>query len=383
MSYSRSTFIIVAALFGSCSLVDQVRSTYLIPATPVREQILRRDPEDQLCGFAGNSDIYGLGIRLGIYLQWFASVLSKWFLPSNEVLHDVLNENAIFLFSIFIASIVLVSGAFGPVYSVEVVIMLHIFFGSIFTIFVDDEILLKLGRLSSFGGILFKLAVTAGMAALGSWFWFDGVQRAMPTPCGSSIFLFAQVDLYGRAQMFFKVVAIFNAILWCSLVLQEIELKLMGLIDTETGLQELQDLMGGTMLNQIGNFMRGSDPGRTRQEQALSEYYAAFKLRLERRGFIVTARVVHSISMLFVNSKPLQPGESRDPSTVRDSLWFGGIWVPFGYLGQLLWRRVPIGTKTRLQGLTDALKHWLYSLKPSSKTKLHHLGVFFLYAYFS
>lgn len=36
----------------------------------------KREPETEVkCGFEGNSDAYGLGIRLGIYIQWFPSVL--------------------------------------------------------------------------------------------------------------------------------------------------------------------------------------------------------------------------------------------------------------------------------------------------------------------
>lgn len=35
------------------------------------------------CGFNGNSDIYGLGIRIGIYLQWLAAIIAELASPAN------------------------------------------------------------------------------------------------------------------------------------------------------------------------------------------------------------------------------------------------------------------------------------------------------------
>ncbi|KAL2167645.1 hypothetical protein VTG60DRAFT_946 [Thermothelomyces hinnuleus] len=35
------------------------------------------------CGFEGNSDIYGLGIRVGIYLQWLAAIAAEMASPAD------------------------------------------------------------------------------------------------------------------------------------------------------------------------------------------------------------------------------------------------------------------------------------------------------------
>lgn len=35
------------------------------------------------CGFAGNQDVYGLGIRLGLYAQWLSTYLSNWLHSAN------------------------------------------------------------------------------------------------------------------------------------------------------------------------------------------------------------------------------------------------------------------------------------------------------------
>ena len=52
---------------------------------PVRQlDLSKRD-----CTFAGNPDIYGLGIRLGLYLQWTASMLTCALLDQQAyVPHD-------------------------------------------------------------------------------------------------------------------------------------------------------------------------------------------------------------------------------------------------------------------------------------------------------
>ena len=56
----------------------------------------------QAClGLQGNPDLYGLGIRIGIYLQWISSLLTNVFLPSS--VSDSLDTNSIFLFAVFIA----------------------------------------------------------------------------------------------------------------------------------------------------------------------------------------------------------------------------------------------------------------------------------------
>ncbi|KAL8787692.1 MAG: hypothetical protein Q9195_007648 [Heterodermia aff. obscurata] len=56
----------------------------------------------QACpGLEGNPDLYGVGIRIGIYLQWISSLLTNAFIPSS--VSDSLDTSSIFLFAVFIA----------------------------------------------------------------------------------------------------------------------------------------------------------------------------------------------------------------------------------------------------------------------------------------
>ena len=52
------------------------------------------------CSFSGNSDLYGLGIRVGVYLQLLSTLLANALL-SEELREDARNTNAIIMIAIF------------------------------------------------------------------------------------------------------------------------------------------------------------------------------------------------------------------------------------------------------------------------------------------
>lgn len=47
------------------------------PSPPSKRQTVPVAPSPP-CGFVGNPDIYGLGLRLGLYSQWLSTFLSNW-----------------------------------------------------------------------------------------------------------------------------------------------------------------------------------------------------------------------------------------------------------------------------------------------------------------
>ncbi|KAH6632564.1 hypothetical protein F5144DRAFT_255266 [Chaetomium tenue] len=72
----------------------------------------------------GNSDFYGLGIRIGIYLQWGSSWLSMLLDPESA--QGVLDANSIFVFAVVIATII---AATNNAPAIEMYIMLQILLG--------------------------------------------------------------------------------------------------------------------------------------------------------------------------------------------------------------------------------------------------------------
>jgi hypothetical protein len=160
----------------------------------------------QQCAFAGNSDFYGLGIRIGIYLQWVTSLLANRYL--REAIDGSLETNTIFLLAVFVAMVV--ATAQGTIRSAEVVVILHLCFGFLFSILSiwghrtrSTKGPVRFPLLGSF----FRLCLATAISAYAIWFWFRGVQPLHGDACDPYTFLFAKVDIAGRARIFFQMVS--------------------------------------------------------------------------------------------------------------------------------------------------------------------------------
>jgi hypothetical protein len=44
-----------------------------------------------ICLFNGNLDLYGIGVRIGLYLQWIATLLVTLFDPAEEEIYRIIN----------------------------------------------------------------------------------------------------------------------------------------------------------------------------------------------------------------------------------------------------------------------------------------------------
>ena len=88
-------------------------------------------PRDVCDGFVGNPDLYGLGIRVGIYLQWVSSLLINVYVPAEMA--DALDTNSIFVFAVFIAIAVVTSSTEG-LHPAEAFIMLQMCFGYLLSV---------------------------------------------------------------------------------------------------------------------------------------------------------------------------------------------------------------------------------------------------------
>ena len=56
------------------------------------------------CGFSGNTDMYGLGIRIGFYLQWYGTILATW-IAKSEV-PGMRLANSLFVSTTFLALVI-------------------------------------------------------------------------------------------------------------------------------------------------------------------------------------------------------------------------------------------------------------------------------------
>ncbi|KAF2258558.1 hypothetical protein CC78DRAFT_526147 [Lojkania enalia] len=86
--------------------------------------------KDQKCGFEGNQDMYGMGIRIGYYLQWYGAILASWIAPEES--QGLRIANSLFVTATFLALVILTVRANTPedIPIVETYIILFLAFGS-------------------------------------------------------------------------------------------------------------------------------------------------------------------------------------------------------------------------------------------------------------
>ena len=164
------------------------------------------------CSHAGKPDFYGLGIRVGMYLQLITAVLANY-LHINAV-SDNLSTNAIFLMALFIAMVTATTRA--DLRAEEVVILLQLCFGFLLSVlallgsrtslsrFEVSHRRSKLPAAASF----FRLTLTTVSCAYAVWFWFLGDAKLNPPGCPAYIFLFTRTSIQGGAGTFYKVQSI-------------------------------------------------------------------------------------------------------------------------------------------------------------------------------
>ena len=81
---------------------------------------------ETICELSGNSDMYGLGIRIGSYLQWLSLLIAAHYVPSE--LPGLRTSNAFFTSATFIGLVV--ETALQDIEITEIYITMLLVFGS-------------------------------------------------------------------------------------------------------------------------------------------------------------------------------------------------------------------------------------------------------------
>lgn len=153
-----------------------LESTYLSQLQyPLGDPVLA----DKLCGsgFQGNSDIYGLGTRIGLYLQLASSVISNQMLAGMRV--PVALTYMIFAIAAVIAIFVM-SFASGNQcgFSIEIVLLYHIFIGGCLATLYWPSLLKKDEPPKWIGLSWFRttaMLIYAIFIGYAEWFWTRGL----------------------------------------------------------------------------------------------------------------------------------------------------------------------------------------------------------------
>ncbi|KAL8637721.1 MAG: hypothetical protein Q9226_009089, partial [Calogaya cf. arnoldii] len=186
------------------------------------EQVVR-------CSHDGNPDFYGLGIRVGIYLQLTTAIVAKYFHP--EAIPENLTANTIFLLALFaaVATATLDSGLRPE----EIVILLQLCFGFLLSVLSllggslrpnDHDEHTTISRPPPFASYL-RLILTVAICAYAVWFWFPGKDEMRMSGCATYMFLLTKVSIFGAARVFYQVqsaifiIPLSGLFIWYSFVL--------------------------------------------------------------------------------------------------------------------------------------------------------------------
>jgi hypothetical protein len=157
-------------------------------------------PTSQPCPFNGNSDIYGIGVRIGLYAQWVATLLVTLFDPEEEETFRVVN--LIIQSSIFLG---ICQQASYETNAVEPIITLFLMCGSLSSLTGDG-----IGYFSHVSGVFRALFYTA-LSAYCCWFWFVGLDK-MTRPGCEEIAFFGRTSINGWFRSLAKALSVFGLI---------------------------------------------------------------------------------------------------------------------------------------------------------------------------
>lgn len=170
----------------------------------------------QSCGYDGNADLYGLGIRLAFYLQWTSSwIIDRWYLQERRNLHETYT---VFVLALMI-TIVVITAQNQPIFAADLIILSYIIFGGTFTAFTIQTRKRSRSMKTETSEISFIVLVTVVVVMTAAliyyaWFWLYGARRYFSaTPCGTFFFLFGKISWETRpAAVILSVISIIFAL---------------------------------------------------------------------------------------------------------------------------------------------------------------------------
>lgn len=163
----------------------------------------QRSPDH--CGFTGNPDLYGIGIRLGYYTQALSVWFANYFVLSEA--KGLRSVNLLFLVALFIA-LAWLSHRPQQTYAIEVFLLLRLLFATWYVGVLDRSRFSKKHAGKRIVRIVVRESALLGMLGYAVWFAWIGLDRMERTPCGTWIFFAARLDLYGTYRSAYKVLSI-------------------------------------------------------------------------------------------------------------------------------------------------------------------------------
>jgi hypothetical protein len=164
---------------------------------PNSDGIHRRVNSKAACGFVGNSDLFGVGVRIGLYCQAFAVWFATYFVRrEGRALRSV---NTLFMLASLIGFAVLSANS-ETTFAAEAYILPGIVLGTynVGTVNVH-KYSRKCWEISREQTVVRDISAIV-LGGLFAWFWWKGLDHFKPTPCGTYGYFFYKFDLYGPSE---------------------------------------------------------------------------------------------------------------------------------------------------------------------------------------
>ncbi|MCJ1300772.1 hypothetical protein MMC08_003570 [Hypocenomyce scalaris] len=200
------TFLISLSFLGRYTGPDIVSAFGTFSYYVSQRQLRTRQVSNVVhCGFDGNADLYGVGIRLGYYTQAFAVWFANFFvLEESRTLRAV---NTLFMFAMFIG-LVWLSHAPSQTYAIEAFLLNQLLCATWYVGVLDKSKFSQKYWQFEPVRLLIRNGSLIGLLSYNIWFWWIGLDLMNNTPCGTYLFFLAKVSLYGWFRSAHKVLSI-------------------------------------------------------------------------------------------------------------------------------------------------------------------------------
>lgn len=152
------------------------------------------------CNLKGNPDLYGIGVRAGLYAQWGATLVATIFDPATE--SELRMANIIIQCSIFLG---LCTESDDGGSAAGAVIIMFLLCGSLSSVTGDG-----VSHLGRFSGMM-RFTFYTGLSLYGCWFWFIGVDNMISPGC-EEIAFFGRTGFHGWFRVLGKVISVLGAV---------------------------------------------------------------------------------------------------------------------------------------------------------------------------
>lgn len=161
------------------------------------------------CGFPGNSDVFGIGVRTGYYTQILAVWFSNYFhVREVKALRAV---NNLFLLALLIAGFISFINA-RSTYVINAFLLLQTGIVIGLVGITETSRYPTKYRGTSLERLLLRITIMIFGALFNVYFWWRGLDVMLPTPCGTYSFYFWKVGFFGWLRTVMKVQSLFAAI---------------------------------------------------------------------------------------------------------------------------------------------------------------------------